>query len=158
MQLIEWLDCVYEALGSTAEAWQQVLSAAAEEWDLWVPDVVRIYEDKQKWQAQCAEQGVTTHGLAKEQAHLPSYLRKSRRCKGVVMRAKGGGRKDNLEFLYPLVTDFFETMRLYGKYVDAVDLVDNLVEVMRRYVSEAEKPGVQEYLKPEQIVRLDYEE
>ena len=156
MQLIEWLDCVYEALGSTAEAWQQALRAAAEEWDLYVPDVVRIYKNKEKWQAQCAARGVTAHGLRRDEAHLPTYLRKSRRCTGVVMRAKGGGRKDHLAFLYPLVKDFFETMRLYGKYVDAVDLQENLMAVMRRYVNEAEKPGMQEKLQPLQIVRLDH--
>jgi hypothetical protein len=69
-------------------------------------------------------------------------LRKSKHCTGVVSRARGGGRIDKLRFLYPLVKDFFETMRQYGKYNDVVDLEDYLRHCMRKYLDEASKPGV----------------
>jgi hypothetical protein len=72
---------------------------------------------------------------------LPRYLRKSRH-KGTVTRAKGGGRKDKLRFLYPIVKDFFETMRVHGKFIDAVDLEDYLQHTMQRYLDEAAKEGV----------------
>ena len=154
LQLIHWLNSTYEALGSTSEAWQQVLNAAAETWDMWVPEVVKVYEARATWEAQCAERGVSSHGLRRDEAQLPQYLRKSRRCNGVAMRKKGAGPKDKLEFLYPLVKDFFETMRLCGKYVDAVDLEDNLKAVMRRYIEEADKPGVEEAMTPEHRTRV----
>ena len=80
----------------------------------------------------------------KSEAQLPRYLKKSRRCVGVVTRAKGGGRKGKLRFLYPIVKDFFETMRLHGKYIDAADLEEYLLHTMQRYVDEAAKPGVSE--------------
>ncbi len=54
------------------------------------------------------------------------YLRKSKHCKGEVRRAKGGGRKDKLRFLFPVVKDVFETMRVHGKHIDAVDLEEYL--------------------------------
>ena len=78
----------------------------------------------------------------RDEAQLPTYLRKSRRNKGVAMRAKGGGRKDGLKFLYPCVKDFFEAMRVHGKYVDAEDLEDQLQVTMQRYLDEAQKPEV----------------
>ena len=59
-------------------------------------------------------------------------------------RKMGGGRKDHLRFLYPLVKDYFELMRMHGKYIDAVDLEDYLQHTMQRYLDEAEKPGVAE--------------
>ena len=58
------------------------------------------------------------------------------------MRAKGGGRKDGLRFLYPCVKDFFEAMRVHGKYIDAEDLEDHLQVTMQRYLDEAQKPEV----------------
>ena len=53
-----------------------------------------------------------------------------------------GGRKDELRFLYPLVRDYFEGMRQHGKYIDAVDLEENLMVNMQRFLDEAAKPGV----------------
>ena len=56
--------------------------------------------------------------MMRDEVQLPQYLRKSRRGKGTVKRAKGGDRKDHLRFLYPVVRDFFELMRVHGKYID----------------------------------------
>ena len=38
--------------------------------------------------------------------------------------------------------DFFELMRLHGKFIDAVDLEDYLQHTMQRYLDEASKPDV----------------
>ena len=70
--------------------------------------------------------------MKKDEAQLPIYVRKSRRGKGTVKRAKGRGRKDELRFLYPVVKDFFELMRGHGKYVDAEDLEEHLQHTMQR--------------------------
>ena len=55
-----------------------------------------------------------------------------------------GGRVDQLKFLYPVVRDFFETMRVHGKHIDAVDLEEYLQHTMQRYINEPSKPGVAE--------------
>ena len=62
-----------------------------------------------------------------------------------------GGRKDKLRFLYPVVKDFFETMRVHGKYVDAVDLEEYLQHTMQRYLDEADKPGVSQSIEGSKI-------
>ena len=58
-----------------------------------------------------------------------------------------GGKKDKLQFLYPLVRDYFENMRQHGKYIDAVDLEENLMVNMQRFLDEAAKPGVAEAIE-----------
>ena len=85
----------------------------------------KIFEQRMRWQRECAERGVTATGLLRDEAHLPRFLRKSKHCRGQAMRARGGGRKDALTWLYPLARDYLETMRLHGKYVDAVDLEEH---------------------------------
>ena len=44
--------------------------------------------------------------------------------------------------LYPVVKDFFELMRVHGKYVDPEDLEEYLQHTMQRYLDEAAKPEV----------------
>jgi len=68
-----------------------------------------------------------------------------------VSRARGAGRVDKLRFLYPLVRDFFETMRQHGKYIDAVDLEDYLRHCMQKYLDEASKPGVAQAIEDAQM-------
>ena len=63
----------------------------------------------------------------------------------------GGGRKDKLRFLYPVVKDFFETMRVHGKYIDAMDLEEYLMHTMQRYLDEAAKLGVKEAVEGAKI-------
>jgi len=142
LALCLWMHKMQEDIGGTDEAWENVVEAVATVWEISKPDVVRIYEAKDRWQEECEERGVTAHGLKNEEAQLPRYLRKSRFCTGVVSRARGGGRIDKLRFLYPLAKDYFETMRQYGKYIDAVDLEDYLRHCMQKYLDEASKPGV----------------
>ena len=107
LKLCEWLESQLEAMGGTDDAWHMILSAAAEEWNRDVPEIKRMYEAKTKWAGQCDERGVTSGGLTNSDAHLPKYLRVNRSGGGEVKRAKGGGHKDQLVFLYPLVKEFF---------------------------------------------------
>jgi len=103
LALCEWMEKTHEAIGGTAEAWEIVVVAVAEDWCVSRPEVMRIFENRGKWRQQCEERGVTAHGLRQEQAHIPRYLRASQRGRGKVVRAKGGGRVGKLRFLYPLV-------------------------------------------------------
>ena len=144
LRLCKWSEKTHEELGGTDEVREMLVSAVAEKWHCSRPGIVRILRNKAKWQKQCDERGVTASGLKRDEAHLPRYLRRSKHCKGEVRRAKGGGRKDKLLFLYPIVRDFFETMRVHGKYIDAVDLEEYLQHTMKRYLTEAEKLGVAE--------------
>ena len=147
LQLCQWFEKTLEGLGGSDESRELVVKAVSERWDLQVSEVVKILGQKATWAQQCEDRGVTSIGLKRDEAHLPRYLRKSKRCKGTVRRAKGGGRKDKLRFLYPLVKDFFETMRQHGKYIDAVDLEDYLQHTMQRYLDEAGKLGVAETIE-----------
>ena len=113
LRLCKWMHKRHEALGGTDEAWDLLVHALAEQWGCTRPAILRILKDEAKWQEQCEARGVGAQGLQRDQAQLPRYLRKSRRCTGEVKRA-GGGRKDHLMFLYPIVKDFFESMRVYG--------------------------------------------
>ena len=144
LRLCNWVQKTHEDLGGTDEVWDVVVNAVAEKWGLQRADIVRILKNRDKWVQQCEARGVTATGLKQEEAHLPRYLRKSKFCKGDVKRAKGGGRQDKLSFLYPIVKDFFESMRVHGKYIDAVDLEEYLQHTMQRYLDEASKPGVAE--------------
>ncbi len=147
LALCEWMEKSHEAIGGSDEAWETIVLAVAEKWGVAKAEVLKIVANRSRWQQQCEERGVTSVGLKKDQAHLPRYLRTSMRGQGTVCRAKGGGRVDKLRFLYPLVKDFFETMRLHGKYIDAQDLEDYLQGTMQRYVDEASKPEVVEALE-----------
>jgi hypothetical protein len=68
---------MHEDIGGTDEAWESVVGAVAEAWDVCRNDVLRIYEAKNKWQEECEERGVSAHGLKKDESHLPRCLRKS---------------------------------------------------------------------------------
>ena len=62
-----------------------------------------------------------------------------------------------MRFLYPVVKDFFETMRVHGKYIDAKDLEDDLQHTMQRYLDEAAKPNVAEALEGSNMaIRLEF--
>ena len=98
LRLCKWFEKSHEDLGGTDEVWDMLVSAVAEKWHCSRPDIVRIVRNKAKWRKQCDERGVTAHGMKRDEAHLPRYLRRSKRCKGQVRRAKGGGRKDKLLF------------------------------------------------------------
>ena len=140
--MCKWFEKTLEDLGGSDESHEMLSGAVAERWGVPRFEIVRILRNKAKWKAQCEERGVGSKGLLKDEAALPQYLRKSRRNKGTVRRAIGGGRKDPLRFLYPLVRDFFELMRVHGKYVDPQDLEDYLMHTMQRYVDEAAKVEV----------------
>ena len=60
------------------------------------------------------------------------------------MRASGGDRKGKLRLLYLGVKEFFEEMRLHGKYIAPTDLEEFLQYTMQRYLDEANKDGVAE--------------
>ena len=91
-------DSTHEALGGSDEAWVLVLMFVADEWGLQLHHVRKIYEQKLRWQKACEERGVSAHGMRRDEAHLPRYLRKCPGSKGLVLRAKGGGNKDKLLF------------------------------------------------------------
>ena len=146
--LCGWIEKTLVELGGSAESQTLVLAAAGEQWGICMYEVKKIFEQRTRWQLECDERGVTATGAMRDEAHLPRYLRKSRRCNGTVMRAKGGGRKDPLTWLYPLVRDYLETMRLHGKYIDAVDLEEQLMHLMQVYLDEAAKPGVEASMSP----------
>ena len=147
LRLCKWFEKTHEDLGGSCEHHEMLLSAVAENWALPRIEIVRMISNKAKWRKQCEERGVSDKGLARDEAQLPTYLRKSKACKGVVRRAKGGGRIDKLRFLYPIVKDFFEAMRVHGRFIDAHDLEDYLQHTMQRYLDEAAKPGVSEALE-----------
>ena len=44
--------------------------------------------------------------------------------------------------MYPVVKDFFELMRVHGKYVDAEDLEDCLLHAMQRYLDDGLVEGL----------------
>ena len=142
LRLCKWFEQTLEQLGGSDEMYEILADAVAEKWEVPRFEIVRILRNKAKWEAQCEDRGVTPKGLKRDEAQLPQYLRKSMRGKGEVKRAKGGGRKDALRFLYPVVKDFFELMRVHGKYVDPEDLEDYLLQTMQRYLDEAAKPEV----------------
>ena len=66
-----------------------------------------------------------------------------------------GGRQDKLRWLYPLVKDYFEEMRLHGKYVDPVDLEEHLLSLMQMYLTEAAKPEVKMSMSTESAARVE---
>ena len=82
---------------------------------------------------------MTAAGLYAESSHLPRYLRTPRGAHGLAKRAAGAGNKDHVSFLYPVVKDFFEGMRLHGKHIDNTDLEDHLLLTMQRYQDAADK-------------------
>ena len=149
LELCEWMEKMHVECGGGDEAWEAVLQAASEEWCKGVAVMRRIYDEKDRWKSECAARGVNAHGLTRDEAHLPRYLRKSRRSKGKVVRASGGGMKDFFQFLYAPVRDFFEEMRLHGKYCDGVDLEEHLMLTMQRYLTEAEKKGLGARAQPQ---------
>ena len=153
LQLCAWFDKTLEDLGGSDEMRKMVLSGIGDRWNVPVREVERILRKKAVWAQQCEDRGVNADGLKKDEAHLPRYLRKSKRCVGVVSRAKGGGRKDQLRFLYPLVRDHFEAMRQQGKYIDAVDLEENLQHHMQSYLDEAAKVGVAEAVEGSKMAK-----
>ena len=153
LRLCAWFEKNHADLGGSDEVWELLLRVVADKWNVSRPDILRILKGKARWQKECEERGVTATGLQRDEAHLPRYLRKSKRCNGVALRAKGGGRVDKLKFLYPVVKDFFETMRVHGKYIDAVDLEEYLQHTMKRYIDEASKPGVAEAVRGTPIER-----
>ena len=122
LRLCKWFAKTYEDLGGSHETYAMLVGAVAERWNVHRFRIVRILRNEARWEAQCEARGVTAKGLMREQSQLPRYLRKSRRSKGEVCRAKGGGKRVRLRFLYPIVKDFFEVMRVHGKYIDAEDL------------------------------------
>ena len=147
LRLCKWARKTHEAMGGTHGDLDIVVSAIAERWGMTEAEIRKILGQEGKWKEQCEERGVNEHGLKRDEAHLPRFLRKSVRGKGKVTRAKGAGRKDKLRFLYPIVKDFFETMRVHGKYIDAVDLEEYLQHTMQRYLDEGDKPEVKEAVK-----------
>ena len=142
LRLCKWFEKKLEELGGSDEMHEVLLGAVAEKWAVPRFQILKILRTKAKWQAQCEERGVSAQGLRRDEAQLPQYLRRSMRGKGEVKRAKGAGRKDRLRFLYPIVKDFFELMRVHGKYIDAEDLEEYLQHTMQRYLDEAAKPEV----------------
>ena len=142
LRLCKWFRKKHEGLGGSDGAHEMLLKAVAERWAVPRAEILRILKNEGTWKEQCDARGVTADGMQKDEAHLPRYLRKSKRSKGTAVRAQGGGKKDKLRFLYPVVKDFFETMRVHGKYIDAVDLEEYLMHTMQRYLDEAAKPDV----------------
>ena len=84
LALCEWMRRHRQALGGTEDDRQLVLRGGAEEWELSISEIQRIFEQKEKWEKQCADRGVSATGLMREQSHLPVHLRKSRRFEFLV--------------------------------------------------------------------------
>ena len=136
LRLCEWLDEKHAQLGGGDEALKSLLMLVSQHAGKSMAYLRMVYENKGRWMSQCDERGATSVGLTRSESHLPRYLRMSMRSTGQVVRAKGGGRRDDLDFLYPLVRDWFEEMRLHGKYVDAKSLLEHMMHMMRRYLEE----------------------
>jgi len=88
---------------------------------------------EEKWLSTLSLLGHTEKGtLSRGQAQLPQYLRKKRSAG--VKRAKGGGRKSYVSFLYDGVKHWFDEMRTTGQWVDKVDLVNEWCELARLFL------------------------
>ena len=155
LQLCEWIEETLVGLGGDAEVEKLVFAAVGEQWDMSKDEVIKIFEQREKWKHQCAERGVTAKGLSKSEVQLPRYLRKSKHNKGTVVRAAGGGRKDALRWLYPLVREYLKELRLHGKSVDAVDLEEHLMSLMQMYLTGAAKAEVKLGMSPESAARVE---
>ena len=111
LSLSKWMSqAMHKMSGLSIEAvpddvFELVVAAVSEQLGRDMAWVRRIWRGRETWAEQCRERGVNETGLLRDESHLPRYLRKSSRSKGVIVRAKGGGRKDELEFLYPLVKE-----------------------------------------------------
>ena len=97
LRLCAWFEKTLEDLGGSDESREVVLRGIADRWNLPVREVEQIIGKKAVWARQCEDRGVSASGLRRDEAHLPRYLRKSKRCKGDVKRAKGGGKKRQAE-------------------------------------------------------------
>ena len=124
LKLCVWFGRTLEEYGATDDVRRMLVACIAETWRVPCYEIEKILARRTLWAQRCEVRGVSCSGLLRDEAQLPRYLRKSRRSKGAVMRAAGGGRKDKLKFLYPIVKDFFEMVRLHGKYIDTNGLED----------------------------------
>jgi hypothetical protein len=53
LALCIWMQKTHEDCGGTGEAWELVVGAVAEKWNVSRPDVLRTYEAKARWQEEC---------------------------------------------------------------------------------------------------------
>ena len=100
-----------------------------------VRNVVRDGADLRK---KLKTRGLTATGLSKSEAAKPAWAREAnRRCKGEAVRSSGAGRKVRLQFLYPLVREWFEDQRAHGFFVSPEDLVRRFHCVVMTYEEKA---------------------
>ena len=57
-----------------------------------------------------------------------------------------------MSFLYPLVAEWFNEMRMHGKFVNCVGLLEHFVHVLETFVSDAEKRGYDAARPEDQLV------
>ena len=115
-----------------------------------------VVRKEKELRAELSKRHLTPTGLSKSDAAKAAWNREvGRRCKGEAKRGAGGGRKAKLEFLYPLVREWFETQRTNGFFVSPEDLVSRFARVVRTYKVRAEAlqaKGVK--LGEQEVVRL----
>ena len=97
---------MHEQLGGRDKDKDLLERATCERWQLARVDLRNILRNEELWVKQCLARGVSEGGMLRSEAQLPQFLRKHRRGRGEVVRAKGGGRKGVLQFLYPCVEGF----------------------------------------------------
>ena len=79
LRLCNWFEKTLEDLGGSDESRGALLTAVAERWGVTWGEVSKILRNKAKWQEQCEARGVTDSALKMDEAHLPRYLRTSKR-------------------------------------------------------------------------------
>ena len=76
--------------------------------------------------------------MSKSDSQKAAWAREAkRRCKGEAVRSLGAGPKVRLEFLYPLVREWFDDQRAHGFFVSPEDLVRRFNCVVRTYEEKA---------------------
>ena len=158
LSLSKWMSqAMHKMSGLSIEAvpddvFELVVAAVSEQLGRDMAWVRRVWRGRETWAEQCRERGVNETGLLRDESHLPRYLRKSSRSKGVIVRAKGGGRKDELEFLYPLVKEWFDEMRVHGRFVNKISLLEHFLHVLEKFIRDADKRSYDEATPSERAV------
>ena len=98
----------------------------------------KVIEAGDKWVQMLESKGHTPTGLRRDEAQKPGYMRARTKRFGTVVRAPGGGRKSEVDFLYPVVEIWFNSMRDSAHYVDKADLVREFKRIAEVFLERCE--------------------
>ena len=98
----------------------------------------KVIEAGGKWMKLLRSKGHTPTGLRRDEAQQPQYLRSRTKRFGTLVRAPGAGRKSDVDFLYPVVEVWFNSMRDGGHHVAKADLVTEFRRMAKVYLDRVE--------------------